>query len=110
MSNKQVITLQELRNAVIVDQDGNPAKVYSVAKIQFHQQADDAMDAAKAGDFSKISELITDVGDLIADFIGHGNYLAEEKAILQNPNGPEAQAREKLFEMFQSEKEKEGVK
>jgi hypothetical protein len=90
-------TLQQIENHPIVSREGEPATLYQIAWRVFSKQSILALEAAKAGDFSTIDALTGDIKVLLDNFIDHGIFLQTERAIIKDPNGPEARERAELI-------------
>lgn len=96
--NKPALTLRQLDNPIITAANGEPATLYQIAFSQFSARAGEAIEAAQSGDFSQIEKLQTEIRELQNQFIDHLAYLNEEKAILKDPDGPEARRLKELTE------------
>jgi hypothetical protein len=87
------ITLQQIQDNPIVARKGKPATLNQIAWWSFSKRSDEALEAAKAGDFAPIDALLVEIKVLLDNFLDHGRYLQIEEAIIKDPDGPEARER-----------------
>ena len=85
MSNKR-IALEELKNRIVTDQDGNQATLYEVISAKFDHKIDAAIEkAVQTGDFTQVSRLRKEMSEAISGFIQQGIFPKEE-GLIWDPN------------------------